>query len=141
MAHYQLGLAFQKAGILESAETEWRNAVRLRPDLVDARRELALFAMRKGDMATLEQASTQLISLRPTSPDGYALRAVSEINRKLFPAAQSDARKAIEVSPSSSAGYVQLGNVNFKGGSTRRNAHFGRCSIMIQNPTMRFAVC
>jgi tetratricopeptide (TPR) repeat protein len=113
MAHYQLGLAFQKTGILESAETEWRDAVRLRSDLVAAQRELALLAMRKGDMATLEQASTQLIGLRPASPDGYALRAVSEINRQLFPAAESDARQAVRVSPTSSAGYVQLGNVNF----------------------------
>jgi len=113
MAHYQLGLAFQKAGILENAETEWRDAVRLRPELIDAQRELALLAMRKGDMATLEQVSTQLISLRPASPDGYALRAVSEINRQLFPAAETDARKAMEVSPTGSAGYVQLGNVNF----------------------------
>ncbi len=64
-------------------------------------------------MSTLEQTATQIINLRPTVPDGYALRAVAEINRKQFLAAEQDARKAIEVAPANSAGYVQLGNLNF----------------------------
>ena len=54
-----------------------------------------------------------MISLRPTAADGYALRAVAEINRKQFMAAEQDARKAIDVAPASSAGYVQLGNLKF----------------------------
>jgi cellulose synthase operon protein C len=69
--------------------------------------------MRRGDMATLAQTSTQIVNLRPTMPDGYALRAVSEMNQKQFPTAEADARKAIAVAPDSSAGYVQLGNLNF----------------------------
>jgi cellulose synthase operon protein C len=87
--------------------------VRLRPDLADAQRSLALAAMRTGDTSTLEQASTQMISLRPGLPDGYALRALSEINRKLFAQAEGDIRKAIEVDPQSSEGYVQMGNLRF----------------------------
>lgn len=113
IAHYQLGIAFQKSGSLETAESEWRQAVHFRPDLVDAQRELALLGMRRGDMTTLEQASGELIKLRPASAEGYALRAVAEINQKHFSAAESDARKAIEVAPSSAAGYVQIGNLNF----------------------------
>jgi tetratricopeptide (TPR) repeat protein len=54
-----------------------------------------------------------MINLRPTIPDGYALRAVSEMNQKQFSAAEADARKAIAVAPDNSAGYVQLGNLNF----------------------------
>src|ERR1700686_2884244 len=38
---------------------------------------------------------------------------MAEINRKHFMAAAQDAHKAIEVAPASSAGYVQLGNLNF----------------------------
>ena len=113
LAHYELGVAFQKSGNLESAESEWREAVRLRPDLVDAQRELAILSMRRGDMTTLAQTSSQIINLRPSSPDGYALRAVSEMNRKQFTAAEADARKAIDVAPGSAAGYVQIGNLNF----------------------------
>ena len=72
VAHSQLGVAFQKSGSLESAESEWRDAVRLRPDLVDAQRELAILAMRKGDMTTLAQASSQMINLRPKEPLKYS---------------------------------------------------------------------
>jgi tetratricopeptide (TPR) repeat protein len=113
LAHYHLGVGFQQSGNLESAESEYREAVRLRPDLVDAQRALALLAMRKGDMTTLEQAATQMIDLRPTSPDGYALRAISYINRKQFATAEGDARKAIEVGPQSQLGFVQMGNLKF----------------------------
>ena len=113
LAHYQLGVAFQKSGSLETAESEWRQAVHYRPDLVDAQRELAQLAIRRGDMATLDEASGALIKLRPASADGYAMRAVVEISQKHFSAAESDARKAVELAPSSAAGYVQIGNLNF----------------------------
>ena len=53
LAHYQLGLAFQQSGDQDSAGREWREAVRLRPDLDDAQRSLASLAMRKNDMTTL----------------------------------------------------------------------------------------
>ena len=48
-AHYSLGVAFDKSGDLERAESEWIEAVRLRPDLVDAQRALAGVALRRGD--------------------------------------------------------------------------------------------
>ena len=41
------------------------------------------------------------------------LSAQSLINQKQFLDAEKDARKAIEVAPGNSAGYVQLGNLNF----------------------------
>src|SRR5271157_5870921 len=34
-AHYQLGVAFQKLGNLESARAEWRDAIGVRPDLLE----------------------------------------------------------------------------------------------------------
>ena len=83
-AHYALGVAFEKLGNLESAEGEWREALRLRPDFLDAQRALAAAAMRQGDMGTLQEAATQMIRLQPASPEGYALRALSYINRKQY---------------------------------------------------------
>ncbi len=70
-------------------------------------------------MTTLEQAATQMINLRPGSPDGYALRAISYINRKQFATAETDARKAIEVGPQSQLGYVQMGDLKFVQTDTR----------------------
>jgi tetratricopeptide (TPR) repeat protein len=62
-------------------------------------------------MDALEQAATAIIKLQPASPDGYAMRALSKINRKQFAAAEQDVAKAIEVAPQSAAGYIQLGNL------------------------------
>jgi len=112
-AHYALGVAFEKLANLQSAESEWREALRLRPDFLDAQRALAGAAMRTGDMGTLEEAATQMIRLRPASPDGYALRALSNINRKHYAEAEQDIRKAIDVAPQSAFGYVQMGNLKF----------------------------
>src|SRR5207344_943659 len=80
-AHYSLGMAFDKSGDLEHAESEWIATVRLRPDRVDAHRALAGAALRRGDSRALADAATQIIALQPNAPDGYALRALAEINR------------------------------------------------------------
>jgi tetratricopeptide (TPR) repeat protein len=113
LAHYYFGVALEKSGNSGRAETEWREALRLRPDLVDAQRDLAGLALRKGDMTALEMAATQMINTQPASPDGYALRAISMINRSRFKEAEEDIRRAIGVAPQSPVGYVQLGSLRF----------------------------
>jgi len=70
-------------------------------------------AMSTGDMDGLDQYATQMTKLQPDSPEGYSLRALSKVNRKRFSAAEVDVRKAIEIAPQSSFGYVQLGNLKF----------------------------
>jgi tetratricopeptide (TPR) repeat protein len=79
--------------------------------MVEAQRALADAAMRLGDMSGLQDAATQLIKLQPRSPDGYALRALSNINRQQYAQAEGDVDKAIEVAPQSALGYVQRGNL------------------------------
>jgi tetratricopeptide (TPR) repeat protein len=111
IAHYQLGIAFSQMGDLARARGEWQDAVRLRPDMVEADRALASVALRNHDMPALEQSATQIIERDPNSPDGYSLRAAANINRKQFDRAAEDVRKAIEVAPQSPIGYTQLGNL------------------------------
>ncbi len=111
VARYHLGLALDQMGNSERALEEWRAAVRLRPDLIEAQRALATAAIHKPDMLALEEAATAIIKLQPASPDGYAMRALSKINRKQFAAAEQDVAKAIEVAPQSAVGYIQLGNL------------------------------
>lgn len=110
-AHYALGVAYEKQGNLEHAESEWREALKTNPNQVEAQRALAGAAMRLGDMTTLADAATQVIRLQPGSPEGYALRAISNINRQHYPEAESDIQKAIAVAPLSDVGYVQMGNL------------------------------
>lgn len=109
--HFALGVAYEKLGYVERAESEWREALRLQPAMLDAARSLASAAMRQSDPATLEEASTQLIVLQPASPDGYALRALANINRKHYGEAEQDIRRAIAIASQSAFGYVQLGNL------------------------------
>ena len=50
------------------AESEWREAVRLRPGLADAQRALASLEMRRGDMNALSQTAEQIITAPPRLP-------------------------------------------------------------------------
>jgi tetratricopeptide (TPR) repeat protein len=111
VAHYHLGVAFDQMGDAAHAQSEWQTAVRTHPELVEAQSALATLALRTGDMTALEQAATQIINLKPNTPDGYALRSVANINRKQFGRAEEDIQKAISVAPESAIGYKQMGNL------------------------------
>ena len=111
VAHYQLGLAYDMQHNENQAESEWREAVSLRPDLTDAQRALAAMAIRHGDIDGLTQTAQQIIANAPSAPDGYLLLALAAMNRQNFSAAEQNMRKAAEVAPASPAPYVQLGNL------------------------------
>lgn len=112
-AHYALGVALQKQGNLERAEGEWREVLRLDPNYLGAERSIADAAMLQGDMNGLEDAANQMIRLQPGSADGYALRALANINRRRDTEAEADVRRAIAIAPQSAFGYVQMGNLRF----------------------------
>jgi len=111
VAHYQQGLAFDQLGNTNRAEAEWRDAVRLRPDIVEAHRALAGVAIHRSDPGGLAQEADQIIALQPAAPDGYLLRAVADIDRKQFSTADEFIKRSLEKEPSNPAAYVQLGNL------------------------------
>jgi tetratricopeptide (TPR) repeat protein len=111
IAHYQLGLAFDHLGNGNRAEAEWRDAVRLRNEMVDAHRALAGVAIQRHDPAGLAQEADQIIALQPGAPDGYLLRGLAEIDRKDFVRADEYLHRSIAVQPDNPDAYVQLGNL------------------------------
>jgi tetratricopeptide (TPR) repeat protein len=111
VAHYQLGIAFDQQHNEARAESEWREAIRLRPDLIDAQRALASVELRRGDLDALVQTAQQIIAAQPYSADGFLLRAVAEINGRKYTEAEQDLRKAMAAAPASPAPYVQMGNM------------------------------
>jgi tetratricopeptide (TPR) repeat protein len=111
VAHYQLGLAFNQLSNVSRAEAEWRQAVRLRPDLVPAHRALAGVAIQRGDANILAQEADQIINYQPDSPDGYLLRAVAEMDRKQYAKADDFLKQSLAKAPTNAAAYVQLGNL------------------------------
>ncbi len=111
VSHYHLGQAFDLQHNEKQAETEWRSAVGLRPDLTDAQRSLATLEIRRGDFDGLTQTTQQIIAAAPAAADGYLYRALVEMNRQRFSEAEQDMRKAADLAPASPAPYVQMGSL------------------------------
>ena len=112
VAHYHLGLAFDIQRNEAQAESELREAVSLRPDLIDAQLALAALEIRRAEVDALIQTAEQIIKGAPNMPDGYLLRALAEMNRQKFSDAEQDMLRAANVAPESPSPYVQLGNLH-----------------------------
>jgi tetratricopeptide (TPR) repeat protein len=111
VAHYQLGLAFAQQQNEGRAESEWREAVRIHPDLTDAQRSLAGLELRRGDLDALLQTAQQIIKIEPYSPGGFILKGVADIARQKYTDAQQDAEQAELRAPQNPAPLVQMGNI------------------------------
>jgi tetratricopeptide (TPR) repeat protein len=109
LAHHQLGLAMKLAGKPEGAESEFRQAVKLDPNLLPALRELAPLAWARKDMVTLEQCADTIIKLQPGAYDGYLFRALVEDSRKQDDKSLADLQKAVSLAPSNPEPLNQLG--------------------------------
>jgi tetratricopeptide (TPR) repeat protein len=111
VAHFQLGRAFSQQRDARRAESEWREAARLHPDLTDAQRALAALQLGRGDVDGVMQTAQQLITTLPSSPDGFILKAIAELARQKYTDAQQDAQQAMQRAPQNPAPFVQLGNI------------------------------
>ena len=111
IAHYQLGIALNLQQSAERAEAEWREAVRLRPDLTDAQRALASSELGRGDFDALIHTADQIIAAQPSSGDGYLLRASANMRRQRYPETEQDLHTAQSKAPNSPAPLVQLGTL------------------------------
>jgi tetratricopeptide (TPR) repeat protein len=110
-AHYDLGVAYAQTSNFGQAESEWRTSARLLPSLLAVQQALATLALRKGDTTLLLDSSTQMIKLLPSSPDGYIFHARALFNRGDAAGAEFDLKKAIDVAPKDSSGYIRLGDL------------------------------
>jgi len=111
VGHYQLGLAYAQERDLSRAESEWREAVRNRPDLADAQRALATLQISRGEYDNALQSAQQMIDAQPLSGDGFILKGIAELGLRKFTEAQRDDEEARKRAPDNPAPYVQLGNV------------------------------
>ena len=111
VGHYQLGQAFALKHDLGRAESEWRQAARLKPDLTEAQRSIAAVELSRRDFDGAAQTAGQVIAVQPYLPDGYLIRAMADIGRQQFDNAQEDAEAALQRAPYSPTPYVQLGSI------------------------------
>jgi cellulose synthase operon protein C len=111
VAHYQLGIAYAQQHDPSRAETEWREAVRLRPDLTDAQRSIAMLEISRGEIDSVLQTAQQIIAAQPYSADGYILKGIADLARAHFTDAESDAQEAQKRAPKSPTPDIELGNI------------------------------
>lgn len=111
VAHYQLGIAYAKEHDSARAESEWREAVRIRPDLIDAQRSLADLELSRGEIDAALQTAQQIISTQPYLADGYVIKGMADLARQRYSDAQQDAEEAMHRAPQSAIPYIQLANL------------------------------
>jgi len=109
--HYYLGVAYAVTSNLGQAESEWREAARLQPRMIEPQRALATAAMQEGDMKSLAEASRKWIDLDPRAADAYLFRARVLFNKKDLSGAEADLKKSIELAPQNPAGYARFGDL------------------------------
>jgi cellulose synthase operon protein C len=110
-AHYQLGLALQKKGKDQQAESELREAVRLNPSLSEAWRALGENALQRADWPGLHNIATQLKKVAPRFPEGYLFDATARANQNDIASAEGDLTQLITLAPNNALGYVKLGQL------------------------------
>lgn len=111
VGHYQLGMAFLALGNANQAESQWREAVELRPTLTDAWIALGTSATQRRDWTNLEQISIQLKKISPQSPGGYLFHATARFNLGDPVSAEADLNLLVQGSPENPMGYVKLGQL------------------------------
>lgn len=108
-AHYFRGVAYNEIGKPDLAQTDWREAIRLRPNMIMAQRAIAEIAQRRGDYGQMISSGDAIVSALPQSPDGYLLRGSGKVGQSDANGAEADFREALQLAPKSPAPYSSLG--------------------------------
>ncbi|HXJ16524.1 MAG TPA: tetratricopeptide repeat protein, partial [Candidatus Polarisedimenticolia bacterium] len=111
LAHYHLGAAYAATLNFGQAQSEWLEAARLRPRMVEPQRALATLAARNGDLSLLADSSEELIKLEPHSAEGYVFHARALFSKGDLAGAEADLKKAMEVAPGDPIPYVRMGDL------------------------------
>jgi tetratricopeptide (TPR) repeat protein len=109
--HYQLGLAYKGKGDTQQAQSEWREAVRLRPALVEAWLALGASATQQGDWRILEEVSNQVKKYSPNRIEAYLDHATARINQGDALGAEADLIRVQQLAPQSALPYAKLGEL------------------------------
>jgi len=104
-------LAFAAKGDAQQAETEWREAVRLRPNLSEAWLALTKSAAQKSDWRSVEKMSEQLKKHAPNSVDAYLFHATARINQGDAVGAEADLMNLQKLGPQNPLYYLKMGEL------------------------------
>ncbi len=111
VAHYQLGLAFDQVGNMSRAESEWREAVRLRPGIVEAHRALAGSAIARATPQCWPRKQTRLSHCSPEHPMAICCVPLPKLIGANMDLRNNILKESIQKDPTNAAAYVQYGNL------------------------------
>lgn len=110
VAHLTQGIVMLQMNNTGRAESELRETIRLRPTMVQAQRMLADLAVQKNDMNSLRETAEAIIKALPKSPDGYVMRAQSELATDQT-TAEADLNIAMQDAPNDPRPYIGIGDI------------------------------
>lgn len=112
-AHYHMGIAYSQQGDAARAESEWRSAVHVDPNLIPAQKDLAMLELGRGENQAALDTAQQIVTAQPYSGDGYLLRSQAELQNQSYSEAQHDSEEAMKRAPESPNVYIELGAIQF----------------------------
>jgi tetratricopeptide (TPR) repeat protein len=133
--HDRFAAALEAAGDYPAAESEWKRALEILPQSVDATFKVGTMAARLDQNAEAESWFRKTLTLRPTSVEarnelGLALAAQGKTNE-----AFGQFKDALEVRPSFAEGHVNWGLILFKAGALDLAKQHYRAALAI-NPNL-----
>ncbi len=117
--HYAEGVGLLSAGDLPGARMELREALRLRPDLVQARFSLGTALYLSGDVDSAIEAYRTVIRLQPDLAHVHLHLGIALMVKHEWPSAQSALEKAVSLNPDSVPAHYNLGLVRYRLGDRR----------------------
>ncbi len=117
--HYAEGVGLLSSGDLLGARTALREALRLRPDLVQARFSLGTALYLSGDVDGAIEAYRTVIRLQPDLDHAHLHLGIALMVKHDWPGAQSAFEQAVSLKPDSVTARYNLGLVRYRLGDRR----------------------
>ena len=127
---YPLGLLYERQGMLDEAETQFRQAVRHRPG--EARRHLADIYTLRGNYAQAAQQYRELLLQRPDNPLLHFKLARVYLSQRDHPAAIAEYLETIRLAPGTIEAHRELAALYLKKGNRQQAAAHYR-AVLHQN--------